>query len=244
MLLNTLSRSSVTSRLLVTDTGSGTATGEELSLLSSISFLLAYPRFLRIRTTGTNGVRTGGKSSCSDAPNPDGSGAPVLSDRLLTGFDHVGDQRIAVPAVLAHPVGRVGAVHERDQCDQGHHGNEQEPDQDEHQERRHGPSRDQDHKPRHLVPHRLQSLETHVARPVSIDQPDDQGSHGPEEPGDQVEEDAKVREHRHRLLLLRAHHLGPLLLGYLVSGYPVVVVLRLHRHSSLSRYDLHKQGTP
>src|SRR5215207_11488967 len=124
MLLNTPSRSSVTSRLPVTDTGSGTATGGELSLLSSISILLEYPRFLGIRTTGTNGVRTGGKPSCSDAPNPDGSGAPVLSDCLLAGFDHVGAQRIAVPAVLAHPVGRVGAVHERHQCDQGHHGDE------------------------------------------------------------------------------------------------------------------------
>src|ERR687889_2066942 len=124
MLLNTPSSSSVTSRLLVTDTGSGTATGGELSLLSSISTLLDYPRFLRIRTTCTNGVRTGRKSSWSDAPNPYRSGAPSLSDCLLTGFDHVGDQRIAVPAVLANSVGCVGAVHKGDQCDQGHHRDE------------------------------------------------------------------------------------------------------------------------
>jgi hypothetical protein len=43
---------------------------------------------------------------------------------LLTGFDHVGDQRVAVSAVLANPVGRVGAVHKGDQCDQSHYGDE------------------------------------------------------------------------------------------------------------------------
>src|SRR5688500_5868988 len=124
MLLNTPSRSSVTSRLSVTDTGSGTATGGALSLLSSISILLENPLILRIRTTLTNGVRTGQKSFRNNAPDPGGSGARLLFNCFLTGFDHVGDQGIAELTILAHPVGRVGAVHERYQCDQGHHGDE------------------------------------------------------------------------------------------------------------------------
>src|SRR5215212_75719 len=253
MLLNTPSSTSVTSRRSVRVTESEPPAAKPL-LAFSITILLGYSRFIRIRTRRTNGVRSVSTFARSDAPEPGRPGASVLSNDLLAGFDHVGDQGIAVLAVLAHAVGRVRTVHERDDRDQGHHRDEKEPDQDEHQERRHGPSREQDHQPRHLVPHRLQCLERHPARPISVDKPDDKRRHRPEEPGNEVEEDAQMRKHRPRPLLLGTHRHPTLLsntlvfdhptFDYIVSGYPVIVVLRLHRHSSLSIHDLRKHKVP
>src|SRR5215212_10692749 len=259
MLLNTPRSTSVTSRRAVSVRVSGALAGGELFLVSSITILLGYSRFIRIRTRRTNGLRAGSPLERSDTPEPENSGASVLSNDLLAGFDHVGDQGIAVLAILAHAVGRVRAVHERDDRDQGHHRDEKEADQNEHQKRRHGPSREQNDQPGHLVPHRLQRLERHPTRPVPVDQPDNQGRHGPEEPGNEVEEDAQVRQHRPGPLLLSPHSHRTTLSGDLlfdrltfdyllfdgfVPDYPVIVVLRLHQHSSLSINDLRKQKVP
>src|SRR5215213_821435 len=112
MLLNTPSSSSVMSRLPTFVTELETAAGGRLSLVSGISILLEYPRFIGIRTVGANGARQESETAWSGAPDPDGSGAPVLPGGRLTGFDHVSDQGVAVPAILAYTVGRVGAVHE------------------------------------------------------------------------------------------------------------------------------------
>src|SRR5215203_670525 len=259
MLLNTPRSISVTSRLAVSVRASGTLAGGELFLVSSITILLGYSRFIRIRTRGTNGLRAGSPLDRSDAPELSGSGASVLSNGLLAAFDQIGDQGVAVLAVSAHAVGCVRAVYERDDRDQGHHRDEKEADQNEHEERRHGPSREQNYQPGHLVPHRLQGLERHPARPIPVDQPDNQSRHGPEEPGNEVEEDAQMRQHRPGPLLLGPHShrttlsgdllfdrltFDYLLFDWLVPDYPVIVVLRLHQHSSLSIHDLHEQKYP
>src|SRR5918993_61954 len=259
MLLNTPRSTSVTSWRSESVRASGTLAGGELFLVSSITILLGYSRFIRIRTRCANGLRAGSPLDRSDAPEPERSGASVLSNGLLAAFDQIGDQGITVLAVLAHTVGRVRAVHERDDRDQGHHRDEKEADQNEHQERRHGPSHEQNDQPGHLVPHRLQRLERHPARPIPVDQPDNQSRHGPEEPGNEVEEDAQMRQHRPGPLLLGPHShratlsgdllfdrltFDYLLFDWLVPDYSVVVVLRLHQHSSLSIHDLHEQKVP
>src|SRR4051794_16299602 len=165
MLLNTPRSTSVTSRRSVSVRASGTLAGGELFLVSSITILLGYSCFKRIRTRSTNGFRAGSLPARSDAPEPENSGASVLFNCLLAAFDQIGDQGITVLAVFAHTVCRVCGVHEGDDRDQSHHRDKKEADQDEHQERRHGPSREQNDQPCHLIPHRLQSLKRHPARP-------------------------------------------------------------------------------
>src|SRR5215212_3849703 len=108
MLLNTPSSTSVTSRLPVPTATSGTLTSGALFLVSSIAILLKYSRFKHIRTSSANGVRLGRETRWGEAPDPDGPGASVPLYGLLAGFDHVGDQRVTVLAVLAHAIGRVG----------------------------------------------------------------------------------------------------------------------------------------
>src|SRR5215212_6634056 len=126
MLLNTPSSTSVTSRRSVRVTESEPPAAKPL-LAFSITILLGYSRFIRIRTRRTNGVRSVSTFARSDAPEPGRPGASVLSIDLLAGFDHVGDQGIAVLAVLAHAVGRVRTVHERDDRDQAITGTRRNP---------------------------------------------------------------------------------------------------------------------
>src|SRR5918993_4244610 len=153
MLLNTPRSTSVTSWRSESVRASGTLAGGELFLVSSITILLGYSCLIRIRTRRTNGVKVGSPLARSDAPEPERSRASMVSNVLLAGFDQVGDQGVAVLAVPAHAVGRVRALHERNDRNQGHHRDEKEADQNEHQERSHGPSREQDHEPGHLEPH-------------------------------------------------------------------------------------------
>src|SRR5918995_7068810 len=101
MLPSTPSSTSATSRLIVLGTASGTSAGGELFMMSIISILLEYQRSIRIRTNQANGANRNVRSPWSGAPDLDGSGAPVLSHGRLAGFYHVGDNGVAVLAVLA-----------------------------------------------------------------------------------------------------------------------------------------------
>src|SRR5215211_4583057 len=145
----------------------------------------------------------------------------------------VGDVGVAVVHPLVDLVGRVAPVDEGYQGGDQHHRYEQQPDQDETQDKGHGPAHHEDEEPGYLVPERLQGVEAHARGPVFVDQPDDEGSerHEPHEPG----QHAQVRQHGPGALVLGTHRVprrsltGGTTRRVTWLWRPAVVLFLLHR---------------